>query len=61
MIEFVNKFTGGRMWVADDRKEEYTAAGHKPAASSSAKETTEAADEITVRKARRTKKDGNSK
>lgn len=32
MIKFINKFTGGEMWVADDRVEEYKAAGHKPAA-----------------------------
>lgn len=32
MIRFINKFTGTEMWVADNRKEEYLAAGHKPAA-----------------------------
>lgn len=32
MIEFRNKTTGGTMWVAEDRAEEYIAAGHKPAA-----------------------------
>ena len=32
MIKFINKLTGGDMWVADDRVEEYKAAGHKPAA-----------------------------
>lgn len=32
MVEFVNKTTGTAMWVADDRVEEYKAAGHKPAA-----------------------------
>ena len=31
MIKFINRFTGTEMWVADDRKEEYIAAGHKPA------------------------------
>lgn len=31
-IEFINKFTGTRMWVAEDRVEEYKAAGHKLAA-----------------------------
>ena len=29
MVEFVNKYTGGKMWVADDRVEEYKVAGHK--------------------------------
>ena len=28
MIKFINKLTGGEMWVADDRKEEYLSAGH---------------------------------
>lgn len=28
MIEFINRMTGTRMWVADDRVEEYKAAGH---------------------------------
>lgn len=32
MVKFINKLTGGEMWVADDRVEEYKAAGHKPAA-----------------------------
>ncbi|MBR4681590.1 MAG: hypothetical protein IKP03_10910 [Fibrobacter sp.] len=29
MIEFINRVTGGQMWVADDRKDEYLAAGHR--------------------------------
>lgn len=32
MIEFINRLTGGTMWVAEERKEEYLAAGHKLAA-----------------------------
>lgn len=32
MIKFINKLTGTEMWVADNRVEEYKAAGHKPAA-----------------------------
>ena len=32
MIKFINKLTGGEMWVADNRVEEYKAAGHKLAA-----------------------------
>lgn len=32
MIKFINKLTGGEMWVAEDRVEEYKAAGHKLAA-----------------------------
>lgn len=36
MVEFVNAFTGSQMWVADERVEEYKAAGHRPVATSSA-------------------------
>ena len=32
MVEMIHARTGSRMWVADDRVEEYKAAGHKPAA-----------------------------
>lgn len=32
MVKFINVFTGGDMWVAEDRVEEYKAAGHTPAA-----------------------------
>ena len=34
MIKFINKVTGTEMWVAEDRVEEYKAAGHKPAVTS---------------------------
>lgn len=30
MKKFINKLTGGEMWVADSRAKEYTEAGHKP-------------------------------
>ena len=33
MVKFINKLTGGDMWVAEDRVEEYKAAGHKLSAS----------------------------
>lgn len=36
MIKFINKLTGTLMWVTDERKEEYIAAGHKLAADPSA-------------------------
>ena len=39
MVELINKLTGGRMWVAEDRVEEYKAAGHKPVAVSCDKPT----------------------
>ena len=32
MVKFINKLTGGEMWIAEDRVEEYKAAGHKLAA-----------------------------
>ena len=32
MIKFINKVTGTEMWVAENRVDEYKAAGHKPAA-----------------------------
>ena len=32
MIKFVNRVTGTEMWVADDRVDEYKAAGHALAA-----------------------------
>lgn len=32
MVKLINSFTNTEMWVADNRVEEYTAAGHKPAA-----------------------------
>ena len=37
MIKMINAQFGNEMWVADDRVEEYKAAGHKLAASSSEK------------------------
>jgi len=40
MIEFINKVTGTRMWVAENRAEEYKAAGHTPAVVPVAKKTT---------------------
>lgn len=32
MVRLINKLTGGDMWVADNRVEEYKAAGHVLAA-----------------------------
>lgn len=36
MVKFINALTGTEMFVADDRKEEYMAAGHRLAAVPSA-------------------------
>ena len=33
MVKFINRLTGGEMWVSEDRTEEYKAAGHKLATS----------------------------
>ena len=33
MIKMINALFGNEMWVAEDRVEEYKAAGHKPVAS----------------------------
>lgn len=32
MVRMINRVFGTDMWVAEDRVEEYKAAGHKPAA-----------------------------
>lgn len=45
MIEMINRATGTTMWVAEERKEEYLAAGHELAAKPSP----------TVEKERKTK------
>ena len=60
MTEFINRLTGGRMWVADNRIEEYKAAGHRLAASLEAEKPTEE-PEKPKRAAKRAKKDGNSR
>lgn len=52
MVKFINKLTGGEMWVDESREEEYKAAGHKLAASHSAQEKKPAAKP----KAKKTKK-----
>ena len=45
MIKFINALTGTEMFVADDRKEEYLAAGHKLAAGLDAKKTASVQEE----------------
>ena len=61
MIKFVNRITNTEMWVADERKDEYLAAGHVLAAEISAKptETVEAKEEQPKKAA--TKKKTNTK
>ena len=48
MVKFINSLTGTEMFVADDRKEEYLAAGHRLAVNSSdiAKETKSVKTEV---------------
>jgi hypothetical protein len=42
MVKFIHKTTNTPMWVADERKDEYLAAGHKLAAELYAKPVEEA-------------------
>lgn len=42
MIEFINRLTKTKMWVADERKDDYLAAGHILAAGSAKPTETEA-------------------
>lgn len=55
MIPFINAFTGTQMWVADNREEEYIAAGHRPVALAE-KPTEEPAEQIKPKAVRKTKK-----
>lgn len=48
MIRMINKLTNTEMWVAENRVEEYKAAGHKLAASSDAVPTVEAEQEEVI-------------
>lgn len=41
MTELINVTTGTQMWVADDRVDEYIAAGHKLAAAPTKEKPTE--------------------
>lgn len=57
MVRLINKLTGGDMWVADARVDEYLAAGHKLAAESANEimnppevETNEEQDDAPVKK-----------
>ena len=54
MIEFINRLTKTKMWVADERKDEYLAAGHILAAGSAKPTETEA--EPPVKEAKKPRK-----
>jgi hypothetical protein len=56
MVKFIHKTTNTPMWVADKRKDEYLAAGHKLAAESCAKEPAKVEDAVKeVKKASKKK------
>lgn len=46
MVKMINKRTGTAFWVAEDRVEEYKAAGHKLAATPSAPKKKEVVEEV---------------
>lgn len=51
MVKFINNSFGTEMWVAEDRVDEYKAAGHKPVAESAPVPTKEEPKESkTVKK-----------
>ena len=56
MIKLINKTTKTPMWVADERVNEYLAAGHKPADEFRAKEPIEEAKVKEVRVKKTSKK-----
>lgn len=56
MIAFINSLTGTEMLVADDRKEEYLAAGHRLAAGASEAEKPDAVEEPKKAPARKSTK-----
>lgn len=50
MVEFINAMTGSKMWVAEDRVEEYKTAGHKLAAKPDADKPAEKPKRKTAKK-----------
>lgn len=56
MIKFINALTGTEMLVADDRKDEYLAAGHRLAANPPAKKAEAVQEEPKKAPVRKTKK-----
>lgn len=51
MKEFVNRYTGSRMFVDDSRVDEYVEAGHKPVSTVTVEEKTE--EKQPVRRSRK--------
>lgn len=54
MVRMLNRLNGNEMWVAEDRVEEYKAAGHKLAADASS-------DKKPASKPKKTKKETKAK
>lgn len=50
MVEMVNAYTGTEMWVADNRVDEYKAAGHKLAADSTEEKPAEKPKKATSKR-----------
>lgn len=50
MVKFINSQTGSVMWVAEERAEEYKAAGHKPAAETAPEKPKKEPAKRTVKK-----------
>ena len=50
MTRLINKVTGSEMWVADERLNEYLAAGHVPADKADVPQETEKSKQKRVRK-----------
>lgn len=50
MVKFINRLFGTEMWVDETRVDEYIAAGHTPAASSSKAKTEEPKAEAKAEK-----------
>lgn len=53
MVRMINRLTGTEMWVADERVEEYKAAGHKPAADAVAEPAKETKPAVKKRVAKK--------
>ena len=56
MIKMINRLNGADMWVADDRVDEYKAAGHKLAAKTSKEVAPVAIEEEPIEKHQSPKK-----
>lgn len=53
MVKFINKISGGFMWVAENRVNEYKAAGHRLAASPVTTKKPENAEPVKIEPAKK--------